>query len=128
MKRTLQVRECMSRLPVELLESESLREALEQMEKAGIRHIPVMKGIKLHGIIARRDIETARGQFGDDALDHTIESACSHDLLEVPPTATIPEVTQAMLERKVGSALVVDGDIIVGIFTTTDALRLLANL
>jgi CBS domain-containing protein len=33
-----------------------------------------------------------------------------------------------MVERGVTSALVTDGDVLVGIFTSTDALRVLADL
>ena len=42
--------------------------------------------------------------------------------------APVYEVAQAMLERNVSSALVAEGDVLVGIFTTTDALRLIAEL
>ena len=53
---------------------------------------------------------------------------CTRDPLTVGPMTPIVEVAQAMIERHVGSALVADGGVLVGIFTSTDALRLIAEL
>ena len=41
--------------------------------------------------------------------------------------AKIDEVAEQMLDRRVGSALVMDGGFVVGIFTATDALRFLCE-
>ena len=43
----------------------------------------------------------------------------------VRPDTLVDEVARQMLSRKVGSAVVIDGGFVVGIFTTTDALRVL---
>ncbi len=51
----------------------------------------------------------------------------SAELVTVAPTSTVAEAATVMGERGVGSALVVDGDEPVGIFTERDALRALAN-
>ena len=53
---------------------------------------------------------------------------CTRDVLTVEPMAPIVEVAQAMVARRVSSALVTEGDVLVGIFTSTDALRLIAEL
>ena len=44
----------------------------------------------------------------------------------VAPDAQLREVARTMAERKIGSAVVVDGGEVTGVFTTTDALRALA--
>ena len=46
----------------------------------------------------------------------------------VAPDASLREVARTMAERKCGSAIVVEGERVVGVFTTTDALRALATL
>ncbi len=44
----------------------------------------------------------------------------------VSPDAPLRDVARTMAEQKFGSAVVVDGDEVTGVFTTTDALRALA--
>jgi len=51
----------------------------------------------------------------------------SADLVSVSPTATIAEAATVMGTRRVGSALVMDGDELIGIFTERDILRALAG-
>ena len=46
----------------------------------------------------------------------------------VAPDATLREVVRTMAEKKYGSAVVVEGGQVVGVFTTTDALRALAGI
>jgi acetoin utilization protein AcuB len=46
----------------------------------------------------------------------------------VSPDAPLVEVAREMAEHKYGSAVVVEGPKVVGVFTTTDALRALVAL
>lgn len=57
----------------------------------------------------------------------TVRQIMSRDLVTVSPTSTVAEAATIMGEHQVGSALVVDGDTPVGIFTERDALRALAS-
>jgi len=50
----------------------------------------------------------------------------SIDLISVPPTATVAEAAQVMSLQRIGAALVVDGEDLVGIFTERDIVRALA--
>ena len=63
-----------------------------------------------------------------DIDDLPIEEICQRDVLKVSPLTGVDEAARRMLERRVGSAMVVDGRYVVGIFTTTDALKLLGEL
>ena len=56
-----------------------------------------------------------------------VKEVMSTQVLTVPPTATIAETATVMGTRGVGSALVMDGDQLVGIFTERDALRAVAS-
>ena len=47
--------------------------------------------------------------------------------VRVGPLTPLRDVAKTMVEHRVASVLVVDGSVLVGIFTTTDALRLLAG-
>jgi CBS domain-containing protein len=57
----------------------------------------------------------------------TVGDVMSTDLVSVSPTTTIAEAATVMGTRRVGSALVMDGDHLLGIFTERDILRALAG-
>lgn len=57
----------------------------------------------------------------------TVERAHVREPLCVEPDATVREVLQLLKEHRTGSALVCQGDHVVGIFTERDALLLMAS-
>lgn len=57
----------------------------------------------------------------------TLRDVMSTDLTIVHPDATVAEAAQMMSVRHVGSALVMDGEMLVGIFTERDIVRALAS-
>ena len=127
MKKDTPVNEFMAHLPVELDHSDSLKEAIDVMREKGIRHIPVMKFSKIFGVVSDRDIKFAIALMGKDA-DLTLENVCSENYIAVSPLTPVRKVAAEMYEHKIGSVLVKDGETLVGIFTTTDALRVLASI
>ncbi len=50
------------------------------------------------------------------------------DVFTVAPDTPIGEVIETMIEKKVGSAIVREGERVVGVFTTIDALQALHRL
>ena len=65
---------------------------------------------------------------GVNPTDVRVEEAMVMDVVTVAPDAPVGEVVESMLERKIGSVVVTDGDRVVGVFTTIDALRALHQL
>lgn len=57
----------------------------------------------------------------------TLAEVMSTELTVVEPAATVAEAAQVMSVRHVGSALVMAGDDLVGIFTERDIVRALAS-
>jgi len=53
----------------------------------------------------------------------TVRDVMSTELLLVPPTTTVAEAATVMGTRQVGSALVMEGQSLLGIFTERDVLR-----
>lgn len=102
--------------------SATVKDARQIMRELEIRHLPVLEDGELVGLVSERDLA------GDGPGDKKISEVMRTDLYVVPPSAALSEVVGTMLDRKLGSALVVDGDgDISGIFTTIDALRLLSE-
>ena len=56
-----------------------------------------------------------------------LSDVISGKVLSVPPGATVTEACSAMVQARVGSAVVIDGPWLVGIFTERDALRAAAS-
>lgn len=128
MRKTMPVRECMSRLPAETDRRELLSAVVRQMREQQCHHVPIMDGTHLYGILSREDLHEIALRDEASTKELTAGDVCTRDVLTVEPMAPILEVAQAMLDRQISSALVTDGDVLVGIFTSTDALKLIAAL
>ena len=127
MKKTTPVRDYMSHLPEEIDRRERLASAIECMKARHIRHLPVMDGPRIFGILSRQDVQDAWLRYGAGTTKRAVGDVCTRDPLTVPPLATIPDVARKMVDRGVTSALIVDEGVLVGIFTSVDALRVLAD-
>ncbi len=101
--------------------------AHERMRRFGVRHLPVLEGGQIVGLLSQRDallVETLRDV---DTAKVPVEDAMSAEVYAVPPAKPLVEVAEAMAEHKYGCAVVCEGSHVVGIFTTVDALRLLVQ-
>jgi len=119
---------CMSRLPSEVDRREPLDAAIRTLREHGCHHVPVMDGPHLVGIVSRQDLHEALLKHGDGVAKLSVGDVATPDPLTVGPTTPIVEVARAMVDRGVGSALVTDGGVLVGIFTSNDAVKLIAEL
>lgn len=106
----------------------TLAAASKLMQAHGIRHLPVMAGEKLLGVITDRDIKFAESFSIVDPEKVTVFGAMTEALYTVGPEAPLDEVVATMAEKKYGSAIVVQNKHVVGVFTTVDACRALSEL
>lgn len=125
MRKDTPVRDWMSRLPVEIEESLSVAEARDVMARDGVRHLPVMRGSHLVGLVSLHDIDAARAEGRET---DAVSKLGPREVLTVSPVEPLPEVCRSMNRLGVGSAVIVDGGVTVGIFTAADAVRALAAL
>jgi acetoin utilization protein AcuB len=118
----------MTMAPHSIGADQSLATARDFMKHHGIRHLPVLAAGKLVGILSDRDIKTALGFQGVNPIITRVEEIALEDAYTVSTTAKLDEVAATMADKRIGSALVVDNQHLVGIFTATDAMKALADL
>jgi acetoin utilization protein AcuB len=102
--------------------------ASRMMNDHRIRHLPVLRGGKLVGVLTQRDVYFVETLRDVDPASVRVEEAMTEDTYVVPPSERLETVVRTMAEKKYGSAVVMEGSRVVGIFTAVDALRALANL
>ncbi len=105
----------------------SAGEAYERMQQLRIRHLPVVDGSKLVGIVSERDLCLAKTAHGIDANDISIGEVMTRDIYTIEPDTPLEEAARAMVEGRFGSCIVLSRGKVAGIFTTTDALRVLVH-
>jgi acetoin utilization protein AcuB len=104
----------------------AVSEARAMMRQHAIRHLPVLDAGRLVGMVSERDLTIVAGIRGVNAEMLSVEEAMSQDVLAVTPEESLATVAARMAERRAGSAVIARGERVLGIFTTTDALRALA--
>ncbi|HWP04812.1 MAG TPA: CBS domain-containing protein [Polyangiaceae bacterium] len=118
----------MTKTPHLIGAEQSLRTAHDLMQKYEIRHLPVLHGGKLIGLVSQRDLHLVETLRDVDPEAVRVEEAMTQDVYAVEPKTALKEVVLEMAQRKLGSAVVVQGSTVVGVFTTVDALECLAEL
>ncbi|MFO0728894.1 MAG: CBS domain-containing protein [Myxococcota bacterium] len=98
------------------------------MAKHRIRHLPVLDGGALIGMITERDIALVSGLKDADLERLKVEDAMSPVPFSVQPESKLDEVADEMAQYKYGSAVVTSHGKVVGIFTAVDALAAFAEL
>ncbi len=101
------------------------------MNEMKVRHLPVLDGERLVGILSHRDL-MLHGQPKDDGSlkfpELTAAQTMTAKLHTCSPSATISQVADLMVRHRVGAIPVVgDGGVLVGLVTSTDLLKLLID-
>lgn len=66
--------------------------------------------------------------FERDVLsDHTVGEAMTRTLVALPPDTPVPEAARYLLEKDVHRVLVIEGDQLLGVASTTDLVRAVAE-
>lgn len=121
---TTSLRAVMTSHPHSIRLDETVQTARRKMEQLGVRHLPVLEAGALRGVVSDRDLKLVRGT----GADVTIEDVCVDDPIAVDVDTSVFVVASLMADSRVGSVLVTDEGRLCGIFTTTDASKLLSTL
>lgn len=138
MRKNEPIRKLMSASVISIHHGEPVSQARKIMVESGVHHLPVVSGDELKGIISWSDL--LRISFGDafgaderavDAtLDHTftLEQVMSADVITVTPQTTVHEAAEILCKGDFHCLPVVDDGKLVGIVTSSDLLKYLAEL
>lgn len=107
---------------------QTLAKAHDMMREHHIRHLPVLSGGKLVGMLTDRDLHLVESLKDVDPKEVKVDDAMSTTVYSVEPDAPLDEVVATMGEKKLGSAVVMQNSKVVGIFTTVDLCRAFAEL
>ena len=106
-----------------------LRQARNTMLQRQIRHLPVKRRQRLVGVLTDRDLKRALdpslGLAPKDEL--FVDDVMVADAYTVSMDEPLDRVLAEMVDRHIGCVLVVKGGQLAGIFTATDACRILAD-
>lgn len=127
---TLAIGTVMTHLPYVASINDGIDVVESIMNEHGVRHVPVLDGERLIGIISQRDIALLLNPALPFAERRRVRarSVCTRDPYVVSEDEALDKVVLEMAERHLGSAIVVRDGKVVGIFTVTDACRILGRL
>ena len=122
------IQKYMTTSPHSIGSDQTLAKAHEMMHTHDIRHLPVLAGGKLVGMLTDRDLHLIESMAGVEPRVSKVDDAMSTNVYSVAPETPLDEVVATMGERKYGSAVVMQNGKAVGIFTTVDLCRAFAEL
>jgi CBS domain-containing protein len=119
--------EVMTRSPLTIQARETLAGAFDAMSEHGLRHLPVLDGQRLVGVLSLRDLYVVEAVAPATEPAQHVAQAMEREIYTVAPGDCVRDVARTMGEHKYGCAVVVDVGRVVGVFTATDALALLSR-
>jgi CBS domain-containing membrane protein len=112
--------------------NQTLDVAEELTASSHIRHLPVVEGARVVGVLSQRDLFQAAlartlgyGSNGRKRVLRTIavKEVMSEPAVTVEASTAIREAARLMVSRKIGCLPVVDRDALVGLVTEGDVVR-----
>lgn len=118
----------MTALPYSIGVDQPLTLARDMMRKHRIRHLPVLHGAKLVGVVSDRDIALIEALRDVDPAKVQVEEAMTPEPYAATASTPLATVVREMADNKYGCAVIQEGNAVIGVFTTTDVCRVLADL
>jgi acetoin utilization protein AcuB len=118
----------MTRSPHGIGVDQSLSTARSFMKKHEVRHLPVLSGGELVGVVSERDVALIDALSDADPERVSVEEAMSPSTYSVSPDTPLEEIARTMAEHKYGCAVAMKEGRVVGILTIVDVCRALAEL
>jgi len=118
------VADVMRRAVVTVLEHDDLALATQLMLWEELRHLPVVRGDAVVGVLSERDVVAHVAQVARNGSPsrRTVAEAMHAPVETIGSAASLAEAAARLAVHKIGCLPVVDGGALVGIVTTTDIL------
>jgi acetoin utilization protein AcuB len=129
------VRDCMKTRLITVGPDTSLPEAFALLQLHSIRHLPVVEGDRLLGLVSDRNLRLkmvpSHGRGGHSyrfPRGGTVREVMVQDPLTVTPHHPVEDAAILLHDYKVGCLPVVEGDKLVGVITVVDILEIFVDL
>jgi acetoin utilization protein AcuB len=124
------IRDIMRSPAVVISADTTLQDAYRTMQDQRIRHLPVLEGEKLVGVVTDRDLRLATSALTPSPFlpDSRVSAVMTAAPLTADASDPVEDAARTMRERKIGCLPVMDGGRLIGIVTGLDLLDALIRL
>ncbi len=124
------VRDIMTVPVVSISPEVTLQDAYRTMQEKGIRHLPVVEGGRLAGVITDRDLRLATSTLAPAPFSpgSRVDGSMCRAVETADPMDPVEEAARKMRVKKIGCLPVVDDGRLVGIITGLDLLDALMRM
>lgn len=138
----LKLKDIMTREVVSAGPDMTIRDAMELLSERHISGAPVVDGGKVVGIFSSSDLLAMLADLNDTTPsltfrrrksrttpleDITVDEVMTRKIQSLPPDCSIEEAAQVMVKKQIHRVLVMDGDIVLGIVSTSDVAKAVAE-
>ncbi len=133
----MRVKDRMRRSLVSIAQSDTLDHALTTLKRFNIRHLPVVKGDRVVGIVSDRDVKKAAPspfdyptaeEFRAFTSAVSVKEIMTKEVITVAPLTPIEEAASLMSQKRIGALPVVQEGRLVGMITETDVLGVMTEM
>lgn len=131
------VRKKMKKDLITINKSERMTVAKKILEEKNIRHLPVVEGKKLIGLVTNMDIRKAEASPATSLeirelhylLDKlTVGEIMTRNVITISPDVSVEEAATILHDNKIGCLPVVEDGNLIGIITENDVMEILINV
>ena len=138
----LKLKDIMTRDVLTTAPDTTLRDAIELLSEQHLSGAPVIDGGKVVGIYSSSDILAVLADLGEGPPsitfrrrrrgatpleDVTIDEVMTRKVHSLGPECSVDEAAVLMLEKQIHRVLVMDGDLLLGIVSTSDVAKAVAE-
>lgn len=138
----LKLKDIMTREVVSAGPDMTIRDAMELLSERHISGAPVVDGGKVVGIFSSSDLLALLADLNDTTPsltfrrrksrttpleDITVDEVMTRKIQSLPPDCSIEEAAQVMVKKQIHRVLVMDGDTVLGIVSTSDVAKAVAE-
>ncbi len=127
MKTGIKVSDAMTKKPVIVSQSTSIKECARIMEENDVSSLAVKEGSKIVGMVTEKDI-VRRAIAREGSIDRSVKEIMSHEIVRIGPEEDIYDALLLMNQADIRRLPVVSKNELVGLLTDKDILKIQPSL